>query len=233
MSEFVTSLNDRTADDEPAKKKPKTLSGYFEIFDPNNHVQVAAKIDHSATCLVPADLCNPGQDTLLTSIVSESSYLCMSVQVADHCFHPRSPSDEKVGHSAFISTRSVIPAVRRTGRTFQFVVISSKWTDTHEPFHFLRYFGIVSLQQHYFRYIGANQYTLQHFQFRPKLTLYSIYRCYNYYSSFIPLLLFPVQCQKFSALQPIAINIPSTFQHQAQPKHRSSFLNKHIMHKKH
>jgi hypothetical protein len=124
MSEFVTSLNDRTADDEPANKEPKTLSGYFETFDPNNHVQVAAKIERErkeaerdqarrsqATFLVPADLCNPGQDTLLTSIVSGSSYLCMSGQVADHCFHPRHPSDEKVGHSTFISTRSVIPAV--------------------------------------------------------------------------------------------------------------------------
>jgi hypothetical protein len=33
MSEFVTSLNDRTADDEAAKKKPKPLSGYFELFE--------------------------------------------------------------------------------------------------------------------------------------------------------------------------------------------------------
>jgi hypothetical protein len=46
MSDFVASLNDRTDDDEPAKKKPKTLSGYFELFVPNNHVQVSSKIEH-------------------------------------------------------------------------------------------------------------------------------------------------------------------------------------------
>jgi hypothetical protein len=54
----------------------------------------------------------------------------MSGQVADHCIDPRRPSDETVGHSAFISTRSVIPAVRRTKRTFQFVVFSKKEMDT-------------------------------------------------------------------------------------------------------
>jgi hypothetical protein len=35
------SLNDQTADDGPAKKKPETLSSYFETFNPNAHVQIA------------------------------------------------------------------------------------------------------------------------------------------------------------------------------------------------
>jgi hypothetical protein len=35
------------------------------------------------------------------------------------------------------------------------------------------------LQQHYFRYTGAYQYTLQQFQFPPKLTFYCIYRFYS------------------------------------------------------
>jgi hypothetical protein len=175
MSDFEDSLNDRTADDEPEKRKPKILPGYFETFNPNDHVQVATnyamlqcrerllfniksiagclgKCDASGIVVLQhawcwsADLCNPGQDTVLARFVSGLSYHCTSGQVADHCFDPRHPSDdkvgrktEKVGHSALFSTRSVIPAVRRTGRTIYFIVISSKWTDTHEPFRFLRY----------------------------------------------------------------------------------------------
>jgi hypothetical protein len=115
MSDSEDSLNDWTADDEPAKKKPKNLFGYFDTFDPNDPVQVAAKIERER---------NPGQDTLLTSFVSGSSYHCMSGQVADHFFGLRRPSDEKVGHSAFISTRFVIPVARRQeARRYQL-----KWT---------------------------------------------------------------------------------------------------------
>jgi hypothetical protein len=47
------------------------------------------------------------------------------------------------------------------------------------------------LQQHCFRYTGAYQYTLQQFQFPPKLAFYSIYRLYSLF--ILPLSLFPVQ----------------------------------------
>jgi hypothetical protein len=110
MSDFLASLNDRTADDEPAKKKPKTLSGYFDLFD----------------------LCIPGHDTLLTSFVSGSSYHCMSGQSKIIVLTLVVPATRKsdTAHS-FLRGPSSQPSAGRDGHFSSSLSAKNGWTPCH------------------------------------------------------------------------------------------------------
>jgi hypothetical protein len=73
---------------------PESRKSTVAHFTSNVTLYGAFVVQHE-DCLVPADWCNPVQDTLLTSFVSGSSYHCMSGQVADHCFDFVVPTTRK------------------------------------------------------------------------------------------------------------------------------------------
>ena len=74
---------DLTGADEPAKKVPKLLTGFFRKYDPSDPAQVAVKVDRERKeARTPSDLHG---------------------QVTAHSLAIRRDSDEKPGHRATIS----------------------------------------------------------------------------------------------------------------------------------